>query len=234
MHDRQTERRRRERGSRGRAGSVGAQQSNIAAKALIMSPDSAVPLPSLQATAERCPLHRDSAEILRFAAETCLLMSTTNRFISPSHGETVNGNTLSASLPFFPWHVNWILAEEGRRRRRRRQARHHCTPRWATARASKPLLSPLDGVCTKRPLEDSLDIQSPTSRREGGREEGRRVLEASRHPSIPTPQCLTDYSYSPLRSRDERGKRLASEQAERGGEDKRRLEGRGGEKRRHA
>ena len=48
-----------------------------------------------QATAERCPLHRDSAEILRFAAETCLLMSTTNRFISPSHGETVNGNTLS-------------------------------------------------------------------------------------------------------------------------------------------
>ena len=50
-----------------------------------------------QATAERCPLHRDSAEILRFAAETCLLMSTTNRFISPSHGETVNGNTLSES-----------------------------------------------------------------------------------------------------------------------------------------
>ena len=56
-----------ERGSRGRSGSVGAQQSNIAAKALIMSPDSAVPLPS---------------------------------------------------LPFFPWHVNWILAEEGGRRRR--------------------------------------------------------------------------------------------------------------------
>ena len=52
-----------------------------------------------QATAERCPLHRDSAEILRFAAETCLLMSTTNRFISPSHGETVNGNTLSAPGP---------------------------------------------------------------------------------------------------------------------------------------
>ena len=24
-------------------------------------------------------------------------MSTTNRFISPSHGETVNGNTLSAA-----------------------------------------------------------------------------------------------------------------------------------------
>ena len=61
-------------------------------------------------------------------------------------------------------------------------------------------------MCTKRPLEDSLDIQSPTSRRE--REEGRRVLEASRHPSIPTPQCLTDYSYSPLRSRDERGKEI--------------------------
>ena len=42
-----------------------------------------------------CPLHRDSAEILRFAAETCLLMSTTNHFISLSHGETVNGNRLS-------------------------------------------------------------------------------------------------------------------------------------------
>ena len=54
----------------------------------------------IQATAERCPLHRDSAEILRFAAETCLLMSTTNRFISPSHGETVNGNTLSEVTRF--------------------------------------------------------------------------------------------------------------------------------------
>ena len=42
-----------------------------------------------------CPLHRDSAEILQFAAETCLSMSTTNHFISLSHGETVNGNTLS-------------------------------------------------------------------------------------------------------------------------------------------
>ena len=43
----------------------------------------------------RCPLHRDSAEILQFAAETCLSMSTTNHFISLSHGETVNGNRLS-------------------------------------------------------------------------------------------------------------------------------------------
>ena len=60
-----------------------------------------------QATAERCPLHRDSAEILRFAAETCLLMSTTNRFISPSHGETVNGNTLSdiSEVPVLGWEV---------------------------------------------------------------------------------------------------------------------------------
>ena len=55
------------------------------------------PMPTQQATAERCPLHRDSAEILRFAAETCLLMSTTNRFISLSHGETVNGNRLSGA-----------------------------------------------------------------------------------------------------------------------------------------
>ena len=53
----------------------------------------------VQAFYSRCPLHRDSAEILRFAAETCLLMSTTNRFISPSHGETVNGNTLSEMRP---------------------------------------------------------------------------------------------------------------------------------------
>ena len=42
-----------------------------------------------------CLLHRDSAEILRFAAEICLLMSTTNHFISLSHGETVNENWLS-------------------------------------------------------------------------------------------------------------------------------------------
>ena len=44
-------------------------------------------------------LHRDSAEILRFAAETCLSMSTTNHFISLSHGETVNENRLSGQLP---------------------------------------------------------------------------------------------------------------------------------------
>ena len=132
------------------ASSVGAQQSNIAAKALIMSPDSAVPLPS----------------ILPLACE-----------LDPrGGGETEEEEASTASL--------------------------HAA---VGDRASKPLLSPLDGVCTKRPLEDSLDIQSPTSRRKG--EEGRRVLEASRHPSIPTPQCLTDYSYSPLRSRDERGER---------------------------
>ena len=52
-------------------------------------------VPSIQLFYSWCPLHRDSAEILRFAAETCLLMSTTNRFISLSHGETVNGNRLS-------------------------------------------------------------------------------------------------------------------------------------------
>ena len=52
--------------------------------------------PQWQATAERCPLHRDSAEILRFAAETCLLISTTNRFISLSHGETDGENPISA------------------------------------------------------------------------------------------------------------------------------------------
>ena len=46
--------------------------------------------PTVQRFYSWCPLHRDSAEILRFAAETCLLMSTTNRFISLSHGETVN------------------------------------------------------------------------------------------------------------------------------------------------
>ena len=34
------------------------------------------------------PIHRDSAEISRFAAETCLLMSTTNCLFSLSHGET--------------------------------------------------------------------------------------------------------------------------------------------------
>ena len=49
----------------------------------------------VQAFYSRCPLHRDSAEILQFAAETCLSMSTTNHFISLSHGETVNGNRLS-------------------------------------------------------------------------------------------------------------------------------------------
>ena len=42
-----------------------------------------------------CPLHRDSAEILRFAAEICLLMLTTNHFISLSHAETVNENRFS-------------------------------------------------------------------------------------------------------------------------------------------
>ena len=34
------------------------------------------------------PLHCDSAEISRFAAETCFLMSKTNRLFSLSHGET--------------------------------------------------------------------------------------------------------------------------------------------------
>ena len=43
------------------------------------------------------PLHRDSAEIVLFAAETCLQMSTTNRFISPSHGEAEGEKSISGS-----------------------------------------------------------------------------------------------------------------------------------------
>ena len=120
---RRGERERRERSSHLARRSVAAQQSNIAAKALIMSPDSAVLPPSL--SSPRSP-------ILPLACE-----------LDPRGGGK-----------------HGIIARRGR------------ASKQATSR------SPLYGVCTKKPLEDSLDIQSPTSI-----SEGRRVLEASRPPS---------------------------------------------------
>ena len=130
---RRGERERRERSSHLARRSVAAQQSNIAAKALIMSPDSAIP---------SLPLLR--SPILPLACE-----------LDP------------------------------------RQAWHHCTRRAGEQASHFSLslsLSPLDGVCTKKPLEDSLDIQSPTSQREGGYW---RHL-ARTHPTIHTHTALSD------------------------------------------
>ena len=136
VHDGQTEKRREQRiaeRSHLARRSVRAQQSNIAAKALIMSPDSAIP---------SLPLLR--SPILPLACE-----------LDP------------------------------------RQAWHHCTRRAGEQASHFSLslsLSPLDGVCTKKPLEDSLDIQSPTSQREGGYW---RHL-ARTHPTIHTHTALSD------------------------------------------